>query len=140
MIRVYLAGPMENINIDDARSWRNEIKQKLDALIEYDVVYLDPTYRIFDHKPNNTKEIFELDLVEVENADFLIADLRDNKLAKHGTAIEVFYANRILNKPVVAFKLETDPIHPFLENCVTKWVTNMDAIDEVLEPYLYVYR
>jgi nucleoside 2-deoxyribosyltransferase len=141
MIRIYLAGPMENVNIDDARNWRNEIKAILElSATSSEIEFLDPTYRIFDHKPDNTKEIFELDLIEVERADFLIADLRNNKLAKHGTAIEVFYANRILNKPVIALRNKEDNVHPFLECCVTKWVNDIDDFVSVVEPYLYVYR
>lgn len=51
--------------------------------------------------------------------------------------MEVFYANYILRKPVVAFKDDASVKHPFFEQLVTEWHSNVnDAAVSCVENYL----
>jgi len=121
---------MENVSSEDAKSWRDYAKSKLH---DYDI--LDPTRRSHNFE-KEYKRIFELDMLDVTKADLILVNLADPKLAKHGTAMEVFYANYILRKPVVAFKDDPKVKHPFFEQLVTEWRANVeDAVDLILTEY-----
>jgi len=130
---IYLAGPMEHVSTYDASSWRNTATAMLKD--HYDI--LDPCRRLHNFEKRYMKRIFELDLRDIREADILLVNLNDPKLAKHGTSMEVFYASYTLGKPVVAFKAEHDHIHPFFESLVTEWRSTVDkACETLIEEYL----
>jgi nucleoside 2-deoxyribosyltransferase len=131
---IYLAGPMEHVSLDDAKGWRDIATNRL-RLAEQKV--LDPTRRVHDFQPKFMKRIFELDLRDIQEADLLLVNLDNPKVAKHGTAMEVFYASYVLRKPVVAFKADASTIHPFFESLVTEWRSTVDkACDTIITEYL----
>lgn len=130
---VYLCGAMENCTVTESMGWRLRVK---DALSRYGVLCLDPTRRVHHGDPRKFKMIFERDLIDIRNSDLIIANLNDPKLAKHGTAMEIFYANYILHKPVIAFKADASVKHPFFEQLVTSWVANeKEAISLFFEEF-----
>lgn len=125
---------MENVSVDDARGWR---QRAYECLPSDGWEILDPTRRIHDFKPEQMKSIFELDLRDINESDVILVNLNDPKLAKHGTAIEVFYANYIRRIPVVAFKAERGGMHPFFESLVTEWRSTVEkACDTLNTKYL----
>lgn len=130
---VYLAGPMEHVSLDNAAGWRNTAK----ALLSDHYETLDPCRRLHNYEKRYMKRIFELDLRDIRECDIVLVNLNDPKLAKHGTAMEVFYASYVLGKPVVAFKEEADIIHPFFESLVTEWRSTVDkACETLIEEYV----
>lgn len=131
---VYLAGPMEHVSRESACEWRTIVKANLSGM--WDV--LDPCRRKHSGHPLEMKRIFELDLRDIRESDIVLANLGNPKLAKHGTAMEVFYAAHTLRIPVVAFgKEETDALHPFFESLVTEWTETPYTAAELLnEQYL----
>jgi nucleoside 2-deoxyribosyltransferase len=130
---IYLAGPMEHVSSDAASGWRNTAKSLLKD--HYDI--LDPCRRLHNFEKRYMKRIFELDLRDIRECDIVLVNLNDPKLAKHGTAMEVFYASHTLGKPVVAFKAEDDHIHPFFESLITEWRSTVDkACETLIEEYL----
>ena len=134
MRTVYLAGPMEHVSKEDATGWRDAAKEILESM---DVVTLDPTRRIHNFDKRYMKRIFELDLRDIQESDIILANLDNPTVAKHGTAIEVFYASYVLRKPVVAFKADASTVHPFFESLVTEWRSTVDkACDTILSEYL----
>jgi nucleoside 2-deoxyribosyltransferase len=83
------------------------------------------------------KRIFELDLRDIQESDIVLVNLDNPTVAKHGTAMEVFYASYVLRKPVVAFKADASVIHPFFESLVTEWRSDVDkACDTIICEYL----
>lgn len=131
---VYLAGPMEHVSKEDATGWRDRAKEILESM---DVVTLDPTRRIHNFDKRYMKRIFELDLRDIQESDIILANLDNPTVAKHGTAMEVFYAAYVLRKPVVAFKADASTVHPFFESLVTEWRSTVDkACDTILSEYL----
>ena len=138
---VYLAGPMENVSNTEASSWRNTAKSLFDTfninLGEPIISTLDPCRRIHNFEPRYMKRIFELDLRDIQESDIVLVNLNDPKLAKHGTAMEVFYASYVLRKPVVAFKADPTVLHPFFESLVTEWRSDVNkACESIIEEYL----
>ena len=130
--KIYAAGSMENVSVTEATFWRNKARN---LLPEWD--FLDPCRRLHSNKEKEMRSIFELDLRDIREADCVLVNLNDPKVAKHGTAMEVFYASYVLHKPVVAFKAKKDHIHPFLEQVVTEWFATLeDACDALNSKYL----
>ena len=131
---IYLAGPMEHVSLDDAKGWRDIATNRF-RLAEQKV--LDPTRRVHDFQPKFMKRIFELDLRDIQEADLLLVNLDNPKVAKHGTAMEVFYASYVLRKPVIAFKQDASTIHPFFESLVTEWRSTVEkACDTIITEYI----
>jgi nucleoside 2-deoxyribosyltransferase len=131
---VYLAGPMEHVSKEEAQGWRNIAWDMLDSA---DVKVLDPTRRIHNFEKRYMKRIFELDLRDIQESDIILVNLDNPTVAKHGTAMEVFYASYVLRKPVVAFKADASVIHPFFESLVTEWRSTVDkACDTIIAEYL----
>jgi nucleoside 2-deoxyribosyltransferase len=131
---IYLAGPMENVSEHEALQWRDKAKEILHL---NNVATLDPCRRIHDFQPKYMRRIFELDLRDIQECDLILANLNDPKLAKHGTAMEVFYAAYVLRKPVVAFKADPTVLHPFFESLVTEWRSDVTkACETIIDEYL----
>jgi len=131
---IYLAGPMEHVSLDDAKGWRDIATNHL---ILADQKVLDPTRRVHDFQPKFMKRIFELDLRDIQEADLLLVNLDNPTVAKHGTAMEVFYASYVLRKPVIAFKQDASTIHPFFESLVTEWRSTVDkACETIITEYI----
>ena len=131
---VYLAGPMEHVSIDDAQKWRTIAEHLLSMA---DVRTLNPCRRVHNFETRYMKRIFELDLRDIQESDIILVNLDNPTVAKHGTAMEVFYASYVLRKPVVAFKADASTIHPFFESLVTEWRSTVDkACETIIEEYL----
>lgn len=132
MRTIYLAGPMEHVSDDEMCGWR-----KTATMYLHDWKILDPTRRRHSGEQRHMRRIFELDLRDIREADVLLVNLNNPTLAKHGTAMEVFYASYVLRKPVVAFKESCDKYHPFFESLVTEWRSTVEkACDTLNAEYL----
>jgi nucleoside 2-deoxyribosyltransferase len=125
---------MENVSEHEMRDWRVVARQHFDR---YEgITVLDPTRRRHTGDQKHMRRIFECDLMDIRNSDLLLVNLNNDQLAKHGTAMEVFYANYVLRKPVVAFKEKITRYHPFFESLVTEWRSNVDkACETIIEEY-----
>jgi nucleoside 2-deoxyribosyltransferase len=134
-MKVYLAGKMEAITLEEAQKWRNKVKAILEP---HNIKTLDPCRRIHNFEDRYLKRIFELDLLDIRNADVIIADLENiGETPSHGTAMELFYANYMLEKPVIGFRSFKGKKHPFIEQVVTEFVSTPERACEVLlEEYL----
>jgi nucleoside 2-deoxyribosyltransferase len=130
---IYLAGPMEHVSLAESVGWRITATNALSDCFEV----LNPTRRVHNFKPQYMKRIFELDLRDIQESDIILVNLDKPEIAKHGTAMEVFYASYVLRKPVVAFKADASVIHPFFESLVTEWRSDVDkACETILNEYL----
>jgi nucleoside 2-deoxyribosyltransferase len=134
MRTVYLAGPMEHVSLEDAQKWRTIATTLLELA---NVKVLNPCRRLHNFERRYMKRIFELDLRDIRESDIILVNLCQPQIAKHGTAMEVFYASYVLNKPVIAFKEDPTVIHPFFESLVTEWRSTVDkACDTLITEYL----
>jgi len=134
-IVIYTAGGMELVSMEDARQWRQAAE---DFFINDErVLFLHPTRRTHSFRPEEMRRIFDLDMMDLKHCDMVLANLDNPKLAKHGTAMEVFHASYHLRKPVVAFKASRENIHPFFESLVTEWrSTVLKACETIRDQYL----
>jgi nucleoside 2-deoxyribosyltransferase len=139
---VYLAGPMEHVSVEEASGWR---EQATKAFLRYNfshnddnlITILNPCRRVHNFDKRYMKRIFELDIRDIQESDIILVNLDKPEVAKHGTAMEVFYASYVLRKPVVAFKSDASTIHPFFESLVTEWRSDVNkACETILNEYL----
>jgi len=131
---VYLCGPMENATHSEMCGWRDIAKEYLHRA---NVATLDPVRRRHSNKQKEMRRIFELDLLDIRECDFVLVNLNNDALPKHGTAMEVFYAAYVLNKPVIAFKESITRYHPFFESLVTEWRSTVEkACETIIEEYI----
>lgn len=131
---IYLAGSMEMVSLEEAQRWRAKAEHLLSMA---DARTLNPCRRIHNFEQRYMKRIFELDLRDIQESDIILVNLDNPTVAKHGTAMEVFYASYVLRKPVVAFKADASTIHPFFESLVTEWRSTVDkACETIIEEYL----
>jgi len=138
---VYLAGPMEHVSVAESTGWRNKATDLFSTYnylnMEKLINVLDPTRRVHNFEKRYMKRIFELDLRDIQESDIILVNLDNPTVAKHGTAMEVFYASYVLRKPVVAFKADASVIHPFFESLVTEWRSDVNkACETILCEYL----
>jgi len=125
---IYLAGPMEAVSLEEQMGWRDYITLRLP-----DWRVLNPVHRSMKDGYNH-RRIYELDMRDVRNSDVVFADLRRGQREAHGTAMEVKEAYS-RNIPVIGFAIQDQKKHPFLEVCVTEWVTSLDKGIEVLNGF-----
>lgn len=85
---VYLAGPIDDIDIGDAKGWRERAKELLAA---GEITVFDPatvvTYNRFDY-PSEAKRVVKITEVAVDMADYLLVNLAGPGLAL-GTIREI---------------------------------------------------
>ena len=128
MNTIYLAGPMENVNLKEQTGWREYMTLKLP-----DWKVLNPVYRSLKDGYNH-RRIYELDMRDVRESDVILADLRRSNSEGHGTAMEVHYAYQ-KNIPVIGYAIQDQKKHPFLEVCVTEWTTDLDKAVRILNEF-----
>ena len=130
MSTIYLAGPMENVSPDEQNNWRNYMSMEL---YPNGWNILNPVFRSMKDGYNH-RRIYELDMRDVRNSDVVFADLRRGMREAHGTAMEVQEAYS-RNIPVIGFAIQDQKKHPFLEVCVTEWVTSLDQGIHILNEF-----
>ena len=134
MRTIYTAGSMEHVSPEEAQGWRDIATSKLKFA---GCKVLNPTRRVHNFEQRYMRRIFELDLRDIQESDIILVNLDNPTIAKHGTAMEVFYASYVLRKPVVAFKADSSTIHPFFESLVTEWRSSVEkACETIIEEYL----
>ena len=131
--KIYLCGRMSNIAPEEAKGWRNFVKYSLEAYS--DILVISPCdFYSLDHPDSTTftqKEIREYDLQQIKNCDIILYNLDHPDSV--GSAIEASLAERLWNKPIIAFGEEN---HPWIELTVTKRCKDVyDAIDYILNFY-----
>lgn len=128
---IYTAGPMDFVSQEEQRGWRDETNSFFKDYSDYFKVY-DPGIRKHD-ADLNAKEIFIMDIKDVEKCDLVLADTRYLGKPQFGTPCEIFYASYILKKPVIGwFDEKHDPRKNkriFLEALLTR---EFDSLQKAL--------
>ena len=140
---VYLAGPMEDCEMEHMTGWRN-CAQKM--LANMDITALDPTRRVSfhdelylgeQHTPvqSTCRRIFKMDMQDIANSNVILADIRRDSGRGTGTAMELMFAH-IKNKIIILWANNDDQIHPFYESIYTeKYFELEDCLDAITNYY-----
>lgn len=108
MSTIYLCGPINGRTDGDATGWREAVKRMWSGQ------HLDPMrrdYRGREFEPGIAAEIVAGDIEDIHASDAILVFFDKPSV---GTAMEVFYAKHVLNKPVVVIDASDKPLSPWL--------------------------
>ena len=145
--RVYLAGMMSGLTIDEMKVWRRIATKKLSG---YGFSVTDPVERLDNEQVNDLQshaetgsklvssgnEIVDLNLYHISHCDIVLAELNQDGVSI-GTIGGIIVASRELKKPVIAWGGNEYLInHPWVKKHITahKLLLN-DAIDYIRACY-----
>jgi nucleoside 2-deoxyribosyltransferase len=135
---IYTAGPMDFYTQEEQRGWRDKTNSFFEHNNNFKVY--DPGIRKHD-ADLTAKEIFIMDIRDVEKCDVVLADTRYMGKPQFGTPCEIFYASFILKKPVIGwYDKEHDPTTKkriFQEALLTR---EFDSLDKALNHIHTNYR
>lgn len=124
---VYLAGSIEGISEEDAKSWRQQASNFFKI---WDIETRDPTrrvaYRAEDGR-NAMNRIVKMDLQDISECNVILVDLRDSTPGrKWGTVCEIAHAHT-KNKIIIVIQDEGQWIHPFVGFYATEIHTDFEV-------------
>ena len=139
--KIYLAGKMSGIDIEESDTWR-----RLSTILIRDRAYTQGV-KVNVVNPNNfynpntkghktEKEAMQFDLNHVSTSDLIMVNLKEVNTSV-GTAMELLTAAQ-LNIPVIAFGTgeEYSETHPWIKECISRVESNMvDAIEYIRDYY-----
>lgn len=138
MNKVYLAGSMEFVSLDEMKGWRDYVTQKL-ALREIET--LDPTRRVAmhlngePHSANTSSRIVKQDYQDISKSSVIFADLRDSTSGrKWGTMCELAHSHT-KNKIIIVVLDPGQYTHPFVAHFATEIYYSLD--DAIEATYTY---
>ena len=121
---IYLAGPIQCANPTERRAWRDEATQ---YLTKCGFAVISPLGK----DGWSATEIVETDLADIARSDAVLAWVPWG-VPSVGTAMEIFYAGRILRMPVVVWT-DSHGEHPWLMQC-TKVIH--ESLDDALRAFV----
>lgn len=127
----YLSGPMENVSREEADTWRQRAMARLKS---FDIHSLLPgTPGVVESKDRCPYEAFTKDMQLMSIAKYLLVNLEDMSIARHGTAMEIMHFGFHLKRPVVGFSNEIDRCkrHPFFASLVRLVPSMEEACDYI---------
>lgn len=125
-MNVYLAGAINGKSDDEANGWRDRIIEALP-----DINFLNPMDRDYRGiEGDHTETIVEGDLADIDTADAFVAYCPS---PSWGTAMEVLYAARMCQLPVLLVVPENAGISPWLRYHSDAIVTSVDGAVEWLD-------
>lgn len=133
--RIYLAGKMTGLTLEQMNSWREKVTEEFNKRTDK-IQTLNPCHFYnFELDPTTytEHECKEFDLWLVKNCNLVLFNLDYSNSI--GSAIELELASRVWNIPVIGFGKEKN--HPWIELSLTKRCDDMEeAIDHIMNYYL----
>lgn len=134
--KIYLAGGMQNLSMEEQLEWRNKSTEYLKSVeCDYKVMTTNPPtkYNFYEDKHNSEREVMEYDLYRLRNSDLVLVNFNNPKSI--GTSIELGLAKE-LRIPVIGVDCGIE-IHPWLLECTTRMCKSLnEALEHIKEFYL----
>lgn len=133
-LKIYCAGKMGSLSLEEMSEWRKELKEKLNKAAIHsdcraDVVNPVDYYNYYNNKHQSEEEVEAFDLAHVISSDIVVVNL--NGLAtSDGTKIELHDANYHNRIPVIAFgkKELYENLHPWIKRNITRVEKDIDNV------------
>lgn len=137
-VKIYLSGGMGNLSWEEQTKWRRNASDAIEFNHDYEKkpIFFDPTryYNFEEERQKSEAEIMEFDLYNLRRSDLVIVNINDAKSL--GTMSELILAHE-LHIPVIGWVSTDEPVHPWIECCVTRMCDNMrEVVEHVVEFYL----
>lgn len=143
-LKIYLCGKMSNLTLEEANTWRREIKQQLlvaSMLTDRDVLVINPVdfYNYEEVKHQSEEEIMEYDIAHTITSDIMIVNL-EGLATSDGSKIEIFEANYHHKIPVIAFgnKELYDNLHPWIKRNITRVEENIQDVVRYIKDFYMI--
>lgn len=135
--KIYLAGGMTGLTLDEQVQWRIACKEWLESKeCNFNVRVINPCdyFSLFEKKQQSEHEVKNFDLNHVRTSDLVLVNFNAPK--SQGTSIEIFLAN-LLHIPVIGINERNFEIHPWDLDDVDRMFDNMkDALQYINDFYL----
>ena len=138
-IKIYLAGGMTGLSLNEQARWRNQIRNEIkinNSDTRITPLFISPS----DYYSPNTaehkteREAMEFELNHIRKSDLIIVNF--NLPKSIGTAMELMLAKEY-NIPMVGINENKYELHPWLELCTTRMCDNLrECVDHVVNFYL----
>lgn len=138
-VRIYLAGGMSGLTMEEQMKWRNRFKDAI-RFGEYDLakkpIFFSPPdyYSPSTDAHKSEREAMEFELAHLRKSDLVVVNF--NVPQSIGTAMELMAAkeNRI---PVIGLRKDGAELHPWLVECCTRVCDDFrELVTHVAEFYL----
>lgn len=143
-LKIYLAGKMTGLSLNDMNFWRNKIRDGLRDkayYADYSLSVINPVdfYNLESNNYQSEKEVEDYDLAHVISSDLIIVNL-DGLSTSVGTIIELHDANYHHKIPVIAFgnKEIYDNLHPWIQRDITRVESNMDEVVKYIKDFYMI--
>ena len=137
-VRIYLAGGMTGLSLDEQTKWRIRFKNAVTTQFDISkkpLIFIPPQY----YSPStgyhkSEKEVMEFELAQLRKSDVVVVNFNVPKSI--GTAMELMVAKE--NKiPVIGLNEEGHKLHPWLVECCTRICDNFRELAEHIA-YFYL--
>lgn len=126
MKKIYLAGKLSGIPLQEQKGWRDYLKKQLEDTGNFKVLSPCDYYSYEKKEHKSEREIMNWELNYVKNSDIIIVNL-DKADSSVGTIMELATAHN-LGKPIIGYgKLEGH--HPWIQEVI--WRTE-DSLENVI--------
>lgn len=137
-VRIYLAGGMSGLSLEEQVQWRNQfrnaIKYNYEHTKSYGIFSPPDYYSPSTDAHKSEREAMEFELAHLRKSDVVVVNF--NVPESLGTAMELMVAKE--NKiPVVGLNKNGVVLHPWLIECTTRMCDDMrELVDHVVNFYL----
>ena len=138
--RIYLAGGMTGLSIEDQTAWRRSVKTEISQYVkEGQVEFFDPTeYDMtdeFEGKEDISAELLSMkfDVRNLAESNLVICNISTNPFSV-GTNIELGICHNT-QIPVITYNPDNKPIHPWQLAISDFVVTDLEKLTETIINY-----
>lgn len=137
-VRIYLAGGMSGLSLEEQMKWRNQFRQAVE--FNYSPtkkpIYFSPPdyYSPATNAHKSEREAMEFELNHLRKSDVIVVNF--NVPQSIGTAMELMAAkeNRI---PIIGLRKDGVELHPWLIECCTRICDNFkELVEHIVDFYL----
>lgn len=139
IVKIYMAGGMSGLSLDEQMKWRNQIRNEIkfnNSDTKKTPSFISPPdyYSPSTTEHKSEREVMEFELNYVRKADLVIVNFNVPKSI--GTAMELMLAKEY-NIPVIGINADGHELHPWLELCTTRMCDNIrEVVNHVVNFYL----
>ena len=142
-LKIYLAGKMSGLTMEQMNDWRISITNRLNIVAEnagYKVIVINPVlfYNFEGKRHQSEDEVENFDLYHATTSDLVIVNL-DGLNTSDGSKLEVHDCNYHNGIPVIAFGESGlyEDLHPWIKNDITRVEENaQDVVNYIRDFYM----
>lgn len=138
-IKIYMAGGMSGLSLDEQLKWRNAICNAI-KYGDYEYTkqpdFFSPPeyYSPSTNEHKSEREVMEFELSHLRKSDLVVVNFNVPKSI--GTAMELMIAKEH-HIPVIGLNTDGTELHPWLLECTTRMCSDLrEVVDHVVNFYL----